>query len=325
MSKSIFDRYRRFCREDGLFVESAESHSGAYSRYRLHPAFGRGWMDIAHIGHDMTVGRAAYALDVPFRRTYEEMPDSVGIFVLLDGRLHVSASGARAGDSLMGGTLWLRDRRQDPGWLTYDLKAGDNMAGVSIDLPAALVGELLDEVPAGNGGALAGLMRQGGGMAGAPLTCRSCLATAHQLLAAGTASAVDRLRMESAALELVACLLGAGAPGHRTDSGLPRRQRAAVDETVAILREEFAEHHTIASLAGRVGMNQCYLKNAFRTLTGSTIADYLRDMRMRRARAMIEGGSHTVQEAALFVGYANPSHFAAAFRKVHGLSPSRLK
>jgi AraC-like DNA-binding protein len=132
--------------------------------------------------------------------------------------------------------------------------------------------------------------------------------------------------MESAALDLVASLLDMRvADPSGSISRLPRRHRAAVDDAIDILREEFDAPHSIASLASRTGLNQCYLKAAFRAVTGTTIARYLRDLRMYQARAMIENSRHSIQETALFVGYANPSHFAAAFRKVHGMAPSELR
>jgi AraC-like DNA-binding protein len=141
-------------------------------------------------------------------------------------------------------------------------------------------------------------------------------------------STIGRLRMESVSLDLMATLIGSKAfavmaGGER--SQIPHRQCIAVNMTVDILQEEYAEHHTIASLSRRVGINECYLKSAFRTLTGHTIADYLRRVRMEKARAMIESHGKSVTEAATFVGYSNPSHFAAGFRKVHGILPSNLK
>lgn len=333
MSRSIFERYRDYCHQDGVFVEHPESgvaRSGTYSSYRVNPAFGSGWMDFGQVGRDLTVGRAAYEFRTAFRRTYEEQSGPLGIFIVLAGRMHISAPDGGGAMVLSGGSVWLRDRRHGPSRLTYDLLAGDRLQGVSIDLPASFVHELLEDTPADrHDPTLAGLLRRGCSRPAAlSLDRRVWFAKSNALLTAPTESTVDRLRLEAGALDLVAALLGSDTcvlSGAGAANPLSRRQRAAVDDVLGILRQEFSESHTIAALAARVGLNQCYLKTAFRAVTGSTIATHLRDIRMRHARDMIEGGRHTVQEAALFVGYANPSHFAAAFRKAHGVAPSSLR
>lgn len=59
MSRSIYERYEQMCHQSSVFTQSAVQGCCA-SSWRLHPSFGRGWMNIAHIGLGMSVGRAAY-------------------------------------------------------------------------------------------------------------------------------------------------------------------------------------------------------------------------------------------------------------------------
>lgn len=55
---------------------------------------------------------------------------------------------------------------------------------------------------------------------------------------------------------------------------------------------------------------------------GSPIYAFLQRARLDRARSLIEGGGLSVTEAALQVGYSNPSHFARLFRREFGIAPS---
>lgn len=326
----IMEYFRELCREGGLFVESAtpsDPRCAGSSAYRLSPDFGDGWMDITQIGRGVVIGRAEYAFKTPWSRTYAESPESVGICIMLSGQMKLRHADGD-GRMVSGGTLCLWRRGAAGGEFTYDLRSGDYMQGVSIDLPLALAEDLFDGMEGGRGGVLSELLEGCGRPKYARLDRRPSATAARALLRAPAASMIDRLRMESAALTLLADLLGGdlfAALGDGSASGLPRRHRCAVDDAVEILRAEFTELHTINSLAKRVGLNECYLKAAFRTQTGKTIAGYLRDLRMRHALSMIEEGRHTIQDIAIFVGYANPSHFAAAFRRVHGLSPSRIR
>ncbi len=287
-------------------------------------------MDIAQIGHGMTIGRMNCAFKASFRHSYQEPTGALQISILLTGRGRATYHHQPDQQTLAfeEGTVWFRDHRRNAGQLTRELQAGDTVQGVSIDLPAPFVEELLEESSARASGTIPHLLKRGKTPLPERLGRPTSLATAHALFRAPTGSVVDRLRMESAALDLVASLLDmrvADPTSSGSNGSLPRRQRAAVDDAIVILREEFDAPHTIASLASRTGLNQCYLKAAFRAVTGTTIASYLRDIRMHQARAIIENGRHSVQETALFVGYANPSHFSAAFRKVHGMAPSELR
>ncbi len=100
------------------------------------------------------------------------------------------------------------------------------------------------------------------------------------------------------------------------------RIRTAVDEAVDILHREWSDPPNISTLARRVALNECSLKKEFRRQTGMTIGGYIRRQRMTKALEFIETGRYSILETALFVGYSNPSHFSAAFKKFYGHLPS---
>ncbi len=53
-----------------------------------------------------------------------------------------------------------------------------------------------------------------------------------------------------------------------------------------------------------------------------TIGDYIRNQRMKKALELIETGTYSILQTALFVGYSNLNHFSAAFKKFYGHLPS---
>jgi len=79
--------------------------------------------------------------------------------------------------------------------------------------------------------------------------------------------------------------------------------------------------HSLRTLAARFHINEFKLKTGFKAIHGTTVFNYLREVRADRAAELLRNGACTVLEAANAVGYANPSHFARAFRRRHGLSP----
>lgn len=96
---------------------------------------------------------------------------------------------------------------------------------------------------------------------------------------------------------------------------------AGVRLAAEILERNLERPPSLAELAARVGLSETTLKRAFPRVFGTTVFGYLRRRRMEEARRLLDRGEATVLEAALRVGYSNPSNFAAAFRREFGLNP----
>jgi AraC-like DNA-binding protein len=77
---------------------------------------------------------------------------------------------------------------------------------------------------------------------------------------------------------------------------------------------------TVAGVTGRA------LQHAFRRNYGTTPTGYLRQVRLARAHRQLQAADPadgtTVAAVARQWGWANPSHFAAAYRQRFGVSPS---
>jgi AraC-like DNA-binding protein len=91
-----------------------------------------------------------------------------------------------------------------------------------------------------------------------------------------------------------------------------------------ILDAHYDEKLTIKALARRVAMNECYLKKGFKTLTGSTIHEYIAARRIATAKHMLQAEGLSVTEVAAKLGYSSISHFSTAFKKATGLKPCEL-
>lgn len=95
-----------------------------------------------------------------------------------------------------------------------------------------------------------------------------------------------------------------------------RMAAAARDE----IERALGARHDARSMAAAFGVSAASLNEYFARAYGSTIAAYLRRRRMEEAAARLAQGAK-VAEAAAYVGYANPSKFAAAFKRVYGVPP----
>lgn len=77
----------------------------------------------------------------------------------------------------------------------------------------------------------------------------------------------------------------------------------------------------LLDLARGVGLSHTKLNLGFREMFGTTSFGYLRELRLNRAKALLDEGTMSVTEVAYEVGYSSLSHFAKSFKDHHGTLP----
>lgn len=97
-----------------------------------------------------------------------------------------------------------------------------------------------------------------------------------------------------------------------------------VHKAKEIVTRNLVEPPTIKELCKLVGLNEYQLKAGFKRLYGSPIYQYLLDQRMQHARSLLLSGTYKVNEIAWEVGYTNPSHFIAAFKRKYLVTPKKF-
>lgn len=100
-------------------------------------------------------------------------------------------------------------------------------------------------------------------------------------------------------------------------------EREKISLAMQIIQENLDQPHTIRELSRKVAMNECYLKKGFKALAGKTIHDYQQELRISRARVLLQQGL-SVTDVANTLGYSSISHFSTAFKKITGLKPCEL-
>ena len=110
-------------------------------------------------------------------------------------------------------------------------------------------------------------------------------------------------------------------PRRRSIGGLPPwrmrliRERVSADQPAPQLTE----------LADLCGMSVRHLSRAFKAETGQTIAKFVEQAMVERARALLRESSAPIGEIARALGFSNSASFAYAFRRATGLRPSELE
>lgn len=79
----------------------------------------------------------------------------------------------------------------------------------------------------------------------------------------------------------------------------------------------------LKELAKQAGLNEYQLKVGFKEIYGNTVFGYLLDHKLDHARVLLDSAKFQVNEVAYQIGYSNPSHFIASFKKKFGVTPKK--
>lgn len=95
-------------------------------------------------------------------------------------------------------------------------------------------------------------------------------------------------------------------------------------EVKNILEQRYANPPTIKELALAVGSNATTIKLAFKEYYGTTIYNYIQDIRMSRAKKLLILDDKNIKEIAAELGFVKQGNFTVAFKKRYGILPSQL-
>jgi AraC-like DNA-binding protein len=92
-----------------------------------------------------------------------------------------------------------------------------------------------------------------------------------------------------------------------------------------VLMESVDRPPTIPGLARELGVAYSYFRREFKRHTGLAPYQYVRRLRMEKARRMIGSSSESLQAISERLGFASPFHLSAAFKKQYGQSPDHWR
>ena len=79
---------------------------------------------------------------------------------------------------------------------------------------------------------------------------------------------------------------------------------------------------SLGAVAEFVGLNEKYFSTRFSNETGTTFTAYLTDLRIKKAKEMLERTNMKVYEISEAVGYSSVEHFTRVFKRLTGKTPS---
>jgi AraC-like DNA-binding protein len=103
------------------------------------------------------------------------------------------------------------------------------------------------------------------------------------------------------------------------------RDRKPVARAQAHLRTHLAAPVSVPALAALVGFSPSHFSAQFKVVTGFSVLDYVKRLRMARSRQLLITSDYSVAEIAAAVGYRDPFYFSRQFSEVNGESPREFR
>ena len=91
------------------------------------------------------------------------------------------------------------------------------------------------------------------------------------------------------------------------------------------LQQHYCDTLDVHSLARMCFMSKSKLSDLFSSIYGTTIIEFIKDLRIERAKDLLINSTCTIKEISNIVGYAQQSSFTYVFKQKVGISPREYR
>lgn len=103
-------------------------------------------------------------------------------------------------------------------------------------------------------------------------------------------------------------------------------RKYVVEKIIDYFEDHYEEKISLDQIASNMYLSPFYVSKIFKAETGDTPIHYLIDIRLEKAKELLERDRQiSIQEAAAKVGYDDAYHFSKLFKKKFGVSPSAVR
>ena len=104
---------------------------------------------------------------------------------------------------------------------------------------------------------------------------------------------------------------------------VPDRERQLLEKAMTIVEANLSEPaFNVPMLVREMGMSQSTFYRQIKAITGQSVVEFIRDIRMKRAAQLLIGSNLRISEVAAQVGLEDINHFRKTFHSVYNISPS---
>ena len=99
----------------------------------------------------------------------------------------------------------------------------------------------------------------------------------------------------------------------------------SVSEIKRIIQNEYMNDCGLEEIAEKVSLTPAYVSFIFKKETGNNLIKYLTDLRMQKAKELLEKSNKKIVDICKMCGYQNQSYFNKLFKNYYGITPKQYR
>ena len=103
------------------------------------------------------------------------------------------------------------------------------------------------------------------------------------------------------------------------------KNKQKIQQAVLYIRENYDKDLNMAVVSNHISMNYSLFSYAFKQYTGTNFVNFLKDIRMEKAKELLEKTDLRIVEISQKIGYENEKHFMKIFKVTCGVSPTEYR
>ncbi len=103
------------------------------------------------------------------------------------------------------------------------------------------------------------------------------------------------------------------------------KQDFYINKTIEYIHRKFASDISLCDASDHIGITESYLSRLFKSKTGYSYLEYLRQHRIKKALELMRNQGRRINEVARDTGFRDMSYFSSVFKKYVGVSPSQYQ
>ncbi|MBP5197538.1 MAG: response regulator [Lachnospiraceae bacterium] len=103
------------------------------------------------------------------------------------------------------------------------------------------------------------------------------------------------------------------------------KNKQKIQQAVMYVRENYDKDLNMAVVSNHISMNYSLFSYAFKQYTGTNFVAFLKDIRMNKAKELLEKTDMRIVEISQKIGYENEKHFMKIFKASYGVSPTEYR
>ncbi|KIL41862.1 histidine kinase [Gordoniibacillus kamchatkensis] len=108
-------------------------------------------------------------------------------------------------------------------------------------------------------------------------------------------------------------------------AGSRHKEKSSMRDIAKYIETHYREELSLHDIAARFFLSREYISRKFKQEFGVNLSDFLTEIRMRKAKLLLQNPNLRISEVAADVGFSDDKYFSKVFKKATGLSPAEYR